>query len=89
MKIIHREKWKIANLGHFMEATTSSCQIFVEYVKTIDFSGFIVLPDIKKGSKFIKTGQFSLYCVSKQVNFNKMSKLKVLEKVGFSQMSTP
>ena len=54
MKIIHRQKWKMANLGHFMGAKTSSYQIFVKYVKIIDFSAFMVLPEVKKWVKIYR-----------------------------------
>ena len=51
MKTTRGEKWKMANLGHFMEAKTSTCQIFVQYLKIEDFSAFMVLPEVKKWVK--------------------------------------
>ena len=42
----------------------------------------------KNGSKFIETWIFLLNCVSMQVNFKKMLKIRVFETAGFGQIST-
>ena len=58
MNIIQREKRKMANLGHFLEAKTRSFRIFAKYVKIIDFSAFMVLPGIEKRVKIYQNWDF-------------------------------
>ena len=58
------------------------------YKSTI-FMGLAQFDRAKKGAKFLKFGQFLLYCVGNPLNSNKRSKSRVFEKVGFGVITIP
>ena len=48
MVITHADRGKMANLSHLLRARTNTWQILVKYVKILDFTGFLELPEVKK-----------------------------------------
>ena len=62
-KTDQREKWKITNLDHFMEAKTSMDQICPKYVPITDFGWFVSLLEAKNGVKMSRNLEiFAVFC---------------------------
>ena len=59
----------------------------LKYVIITDISGFEALPKVQNWVKIYWNLVILLICVHKEVYFKKISKIRILDKVWFSQMS--
>ena len=87
-----KQKWtrKTNNtiFGLFIWPKIKMFHVYLKYVIITDISGFEALPKVQNWVKIYWNLVILLNCVRKQVYFKKIFKIRILDKVRFSQMST-
>ena len=87
-----KQKWtrKTNNtiFGLFIWPKIKMFHVCLKYVIITDISGFEALPKVQNWVKIYWNLVILLNCVRKQVYFKKIFKIRTLDKVRFSQMST-
>jgi len=82
------EKRKSATFGPLIWTKNRVSDVYLKYLKISDFQGFVAIPKVKKWLQIYWNLLILQNWVSKQVYFKKMSKIGILDKVGFCSMDT-